>query len=136
MAIEIFEASYLYYISNSKSIKICPNQHADLHRIFFTEDFLKIKKGPGTSFQATFFVEFFNKKNYFVILHKLAKFHYQTAFPSQVIQQYVFRVSCLGIWWRHDIWISKMLKVDYLKNEKSFRSEIKSIFPCFASAFF
>ena len=28
-----------------KSIKICPDQHADLHRIFFTEDFLKIKKG-------------------------------------------------------------------------------------------
>ena len=29
-----------------------------------------------------------------------------------------------------------MLKVDYLKNEKSFRSEIKCIFPCFASALF
>ena len=40
----------------------------------------------------------------------------------------MFRVSCLGIWWRHDIWISKMLEVDYLKNKKSFRSEIKSIF--------
>ena len=48
----------------------------------------------------------------------------------------MFRVSCLDIWWRHDIWISKMLKVDYLKNEKSFRSGIKSIFPCFASALF
>ena len=35
----------------------------------------------------------------------------------------MFRVSCLGIWWRHDIWISKMLKVDYLKNEKSFWGE-------------
>ena len=41
----------------------------------------------------------------------------------------MFHVSCLGIWWRHDIWISKMLKVNYLKNEKSFQSEIKSIFP-------
>ena len=30
---------------NSKAIKICPNQHADLHRILFTEDSLKIKKG-------------------------------------------------------------------------------------------
>ena len=48
----------------------------------------------------------------------------------------MFRVSCLDIWWRHDIWISKMLKPDYLKNAKSFRSEIKSIFPCFASALF
>ena len=27
-----------------------------------------------------------------------------------------------------------MLKVDYLKNEKSFQSETKSIFSCFASA--
>ena len=27
-------------------------------------------------------------------------------------------------------------KFDYLKNEKSFRSEIKSIFPCFESALF
>ena len=37
----------------------------------------------------------------------------------------MFRVSWLGIWWRHGIWISKKLKFDYLKNEKSFRSEIK-----------
>ena len=32
------------------------------------------------------------------------------------------------IWWRHDIWTSEELKFDYLKNEKSFRSEIKNIF--------
>ena len=31
------------------------------------------------------------------MLHKLAKFHHQTVFTSQVIQQDVFRVSCLGI---------------------------------------
>ena len=37
----------------------------------------------------------------------------------------MFRVSCLGIWWLHNIWISENLKFDYLKNEKSFRSEIK-----------
>ena len=45
---EIFAASYLYKISNSKAINIFPNQHADLHRIPFTEDSadsLKIKKG-------------------------------------------------------------------------------------------
>ena len=46
----------------------------------------------------------------------------------------MFRVSCLGIWWRHDIWISEKWKTDYLKNEKSFRNEIKYIFPCFTSA--
>ena len=31
------------------------------------------------------------------MLHKLVKFHYQTVFTSQVIQQNVFRVSYLGI---------------------------------------
>ena len=37
-----------------------------------------VLKGPGTSFQVTFFAEFFDKKDYFVILHKLIKFHCQT----------------------------------------------------------
>ena len=32
-------------------------------------------------------------------------------------------VSCLGVWWRHNIWISEKLKFDSLKNEKSFRSK-------------
>ena len=44
------------------------------------------RKGPGTSFQATFFTEFFDKKFCFIILHKLAKYHYSTVFTSQVIQ--------------------------------------------------
>ena len=61
------------------------------------------------------------------MLHKLVNFHYQIVFTSQVIQWNVFLVSCLGIWWRHDIWISEKSTFDYLKNEKSFRSEIKSI---------
>ena len=65
---------------------MCPNQHADLHRIYFTENSLKIKKGSGTSFQATFFIEFLDENFYFVILYKLAKFYYQTVFTSQVIQ--------------------------------------------------
>ena len=29
---EVIEASYLYWICNSKVIKICPNHHADLLR--------------------------------------------------------------------------------------------------------
>ena len=41
---EIFEASYLYWICNSKALEICSNEHADLFRIIFTEDSLKIKK--------------------------------------------------------------------------------------------
>ena len=79
------QATYVE-ICNSKSIRICPNQQADLHRILFIEDYLKIKKGPGTSFQAIFFIEFSDKKIYFVILHKLTKVNYQTLFTSQVFQ--------------------------------------------------
>ena len=68
------------------------------------------------------------------MLHKLAKFHHlgHVYFPSYSVKC----VSCLGIWWRHDIWISEKLKSDYLKNEKSFWSEIKNIFSYLRSALF
>ena len=56
------------------------------------------------------------------MLQKLVKRHHQIVFTSQVIQQNVFHVSCLGIWRRHDIWISEKSKNDYLKNKKSFQS--------------
>ena len=52
-------------------------------------------KGSGTSFQATFFTEFFDKFFSFVILHKLTKFHYQTVFTFQLIQWNVFLVLFL-----------------------------------------
>ena len=45
----------------------------------------------------------------------------------------MFCVSSLGVWWRHDIRIPEKLKVNYLKNEKSYWSEIKNIFLCFTS---
>ena len=72
-------------------------------QIPFSRRFFVNQKGPGTSFQATFFIEFFDKnftffdKNFTVILHKLANFCHQTVFTSRVIQQNVFRVSFLGI---------------------------------------
>ena len=40
----LLEAIYLYYIYNSKAIKISPNQHAGLIRFLLTDDSLKIKK--------------------------------------------------------------------------------------------
>ena len=55
-------------------------------QILFYRGFFENRKGLGTSFQATFFIDFFDKKISFVMLHKLAKFHHQTAFTSQVIQ--------------------------------------------------
>ena len=56
----------------------------------FSDSFLKRilenEKGPGTSFQATFSIEFYDKKFFLVMLHKLAKFYYQAVLASQVIQ--------------------------------------------------
>ena len=62
---EFFEGSFLYQICISKTIKICQNQNTDPFRFPFTE----YQKGPGTSFLATFFKEFFDKRFSFVILH-------------------------------------------------------------------
>ena len=84
-------------------------------QIPFYRGFVENQKEPGTNFQLTFFIESFDKNVSFVILHKLAKFHYQTMFTTNVIQINVFCVSCLRIWWRHDIWISEKLSIEYLK---------------------
>ena len=47
---------------------------------------LQTLKGPGTSFQAAVFIEFFHEVFSFVMGLKLAKFHTQTIHTSQVIQ--------------------------------------------------
>ena len=47
------------YIFNSKAIKICPDQHADLHGILFIKDYLKITKGLEVS-----------RPHFSLILHK------------------------------------------------------------------
>ena len=44
-------------------------------QIPFYRGFFEDEKEPGTSFQATFFTEVFNKKFYFSILYKLDQFH-------------------------------------------------------------
>ena len=55
-------------------------------QIPFNRGFFENQKGPGTSFQTIFFIEFFDKQFSFVMFHKLAEFHHQTVFTSQVIQ--------------------------------------------------
>ena len=61
------------------------------------------------------------------MLHKLVNFHHQVVFLPTLFN-IDFNISCLAISWRHDIWISKKLKYDYLKNKKSFRSSINLFF--------
>ena len=66
---------------NSKAIKICSNQHPQNPSY---REFFKNQKGPGTIPGHIFHI-IFDKNFYFVILYKLAKFHYQAVFTSQVI---------------------------------------------------
>ena len=47
---------------NTKAIEICPNQHADLLEILFTEDSLKIKKGLELVSRPHFSYNFLIKK--------------------------------------------------------------------------
>ena len=82
---KVFKASYSYYIYNSKTIKICLDQHPDLFRFSFTEDSLKIKKGLELVFKPHFTLNFLIKR-VFLIPHKLTKFHYHTVFTFQGIQ--------------------------------------------------
>ena len=55
-------------------------------QIPFYRGFSENQKGPGASFQAIFFIKCFDKNLSFVMLHKLAKFHYHAVFTSQVVQ--------------------------------------------------
>ena len=118
------QAIYIRYgiAKLSKIVQITMQTSSDS----FLQRILWKSKGPGASFQFTFIIEFFDKNVSFVILHKLAKFHYQTVFTTHVIQINMFCDSYLSIWWRHYIWISEKLKFDYLKNEKSFRRAFSS----------
>ena len=82
---EIFEASYLYSICISETVKICPNEQTDLLRFLFADDSLKIKKGlEGPSLQATFFIKIFNIYIYIFICN--TENGIISLFTSQVIQ--------------------------------------------------
>ena len=60
---EIFQAIYLHQIHNSKATEMSPNQHAGLLRLFFTNDFLKIKMAlelvSRSSFSYNFLIKSF-----------------------------------------------------------------------------
>ena len=57
--------NYFTYIRHQS--KISPNQHAGLLRFLFDKGFVENQKRAGTSFQATIFIQFFDKKFYFVM---------------------------------------------------------------------
>ena len=101
-------------------------------QIAFYRGFFQNYKGPGTSFQATILTEFIDKFFFLYCYIIWPNFINRLCLLPKLFNK-MFRVSCLGIWWRHDVWISENLKFDYLKNENSFGSETKNIFPCSTS---
>ena len=107
---------HLHWICNRKAIKISPNQHAGLLNSFLHSIFWKYTKGLDLVSRPQFSQNFFNEKFFFVILHKLAKFHYQTVyFPSYSIKcvlwftAWAFVTPYLNIW-KIKIWLSQEQK--------------------------
>ena len=88
-------------------------------RIKVVHIFFQTEKGLGLVFRSQFLWN---------VLLKLCLLSYDInwrnfinkLFTFQVIQKNVFLVLCLGIWWCHETKISKILKFDFPKNEKSF----------------
>ena len=117
------KATYIRYVlaKLSKFVKLSPqtSSHSFLWRIIWK------LKGPRTSSQASFFIQFFDKKFSFVILHKLAKFHYKTVyFPSYSIKRvsYFMHRHLMTSWhlniWKIKIWLSQEWKELSKWNEK------------------
>ena len=77
---EIFETSYVK-AKLSQSVQINKLTPLETYRGYFEN-----QKGPRTSFQISFFTEFFDKEFFSAILHELLRLYYQTVFTSQVIQ--------------------------------------------------
>ena len=78
------ESTYSRYVI-AKLSKLVQIRMLASFSILFAEDSLKITKGLELISRPQVSWNFLIKKNYFVILHKLAKFHYQTV-PSYSIK--------------------------------------------------
>ena len=78
------QATYIRYIlaKLSKPVQITKRTSSD----FFTEDYLKIKKGLELVSKSHFLQNLKKFFFFFEILRKPAKFHYETVFTYQVIQ--------------------------------------------------
>ena len=134
---ETLEASYPYHICNNKTIKIFPNQLADFLRFFLQGVCWKLRSAWNCYSGKIFHIIFRKKKFSFAILHKLAKFHYQDCLLPSVncLPCFMFRygVSCLGIWWCHNIWISEKLSWIISRMKITFKVKWTFIFLRFAS---
>ena len=79
------QATYIRY-ETAKLSKFVQNSMVTSTESFLAEDSLKTIKGLELVFRPYFSYNFLTRKIYFLILHTLAKFHYQTVyFPSYSI---------------------------------------------------
>ena len=70
-----------------KTVKLCLNKHAYCPRFVFYRGFFKNKNNLELVSRPYFLQDFLNKNFYFVIMHRLAKFYYQTMFTSEALAQ-------------------------------------------------
>ena len=128
MKLDQFLPYYKIKISIKKFYKNCFLKTSSLlQRIIW-----KLKReGFGISFMATFFIIFFDKNFSFEILHKIAKFHYQTVFTFQVIQYVLHVKNIMMTSWHLSIWKVKI----WLSQERKWllKWNKKNISPCFTN---
>ena len=107
-----------------------------------TLNFDFLRKVSGNSFTTRFCVWLFKKNVFCVIIYYLSKFHWLIVFISWDIGHSLYCSCLFSKLWRHKSWDQPYLpnqfffymtknsrqKLKYLRNEKSFYGEIKSIF--------
>ena len=113
---ENYKASYLYETCNSKTIKICPNQHADLLRFHFTEDSLRI------NLHFSIFCFIFGQ----ILLPECIYFpRYSAKCVSRFMPRHLITSWHLNITWKVKIWLSKEWKELLKRNKKYFSLFLK-----------
>ena len=110
------------------SYQILSRSACRLPQIPFYRGFFENWEGPGTSFQATFFIKIFDKEFSFVSLHKLAKFHYQTVFTFKLFSKEFLMFHA----WVFD----DLMTFEYLESQNLIISRMKRAFEVKEKIFF
>ena len=97
------QAAWYVIVKLSKLVQIGLQTSSDS---FLQKILWKLKRTPGTSFHATFLIEFFDKKSSFAIFHKLAKFHYRTLLLPSLFSKmcFVFHAQAFETSWHLNVW--------------------------------
>ena len=91
-------------------------------------DSLLTKKGLELVFWVVAFVKLLDKI-FFCNMTEIGQMSLTDCLLLKLFSETYFFVLSLGIWCRHEIWISNILKCDFLEKEKNFWKKIKNILP-------